>query len=180
MNHYQVCSQCVMDTSDSEIEFDDKGICNHCRRREKKVADSPFAHSNASRLLETLVSSIRASGKGDYDSIVGLSGGVDSSYATYIAKKTLGLRPLAVHFDNGWNSELAVRNIENIVKKLGIDLHTYVIDWEEFRDIQRSFFRASVIDIEMITDHAILASMYRLADQHGIKYVMSGSNVATE
>jgi len=169
-----------MDTSDSEIEFDEKGVCNHCRRREKKVADSPFVRSNASELLETLASKIRAGAKGDYDSIVGLSGGVDSSYTAYIGKKVLGLRPLAVHFDNGWNSELAVRNIENIVKKLGIDLQTYVIDWEEFRDIQRAFFRASVIDIEMITDHAILASMYRLADQHGIKYVLSGSNVATE
>ncbi|MGC6534382.1 MAG: N-acetyl sugar amidotransferase, partial [Parvibaculales bacterium] len=126
-----------------------------------------------------LIEKIKSRAKGEYDSIVGLSGGVDSSYVAYQAVK-LGLRPLAVHFDNGWNSELAVKNIENIVKKLDLDLMTFVIDWPEFRDIQRSFFKANVIDIEMVTDHAIFAAMYQIANQHGIRYILSGTNAATE
>lgn len=176
---YQICTRCVMDTSDPEIEFNSDGICNHCRRHDAKVAAAPFAHRDAAEQLDRLVQRIKAAKKGEYDSIMGLSGGVDSSYVAYLAAK-LGLKPLAIHFDNGWNSELAVKNIENIVKRLGVDLHTYVIDWEEFRDLQRAFFKANVIDIEMVTDHAIFASMYRLADQHGIKYILSGTNVATE
>lgn len=176
---YQICTRCVMDTSDPEIEFDPNGVCNHCHRHDEKVAAATFSRSDAGEQLDRQVGRIKAARKGDYDSIMGLSGGVDSSYVAYLAAK-LGLKPLAIHFDNGWNSELAVKNIENIVKRLGIDLHTYVIDWEEFRDLQRAFFRANVIDIEMVTDHAIFASMYRLADEHGIKYILSGTNVATE
>jgi len=110
---------------------------------------------------------------------MGLSGGVDSTYVAYLAKQ-LGLRPLAVHFDNGWNSELAVMNIENIITKLGFDLFTYVIDWNEFRDIQLAYLKASVVDIEAITDHAIFATLYRLAGEKKIKYVLSGTNVQTE
>ncbi len=110
---------------------------------------------------------------------MGLSGGVDSSYVAWIAKQ-YGLRPLAVHFDNGWNSELAVMNIENIVNKLGFDLHTLVVNWDEFRDIQLSYLKASVVDIEVPTDHAIGATMNKLALKHGIKYILSGSNINTE
>jgi N-acetyl sugar amidotransferase len=126
------------------------------------------------------VARIKESGQGKkYDCILGLSGGVDSSYVALIAKQH-GLRPLCVHFDNGWNSEIAVRNIHNIVNTLGFDLETYVIDWEEFKDLQLAYLKASVIDIEVVTDHAIYSVIYRLALRHGINYVLSGQNIVTE
>ncbi len=177
---YQVCSKCVMDTSDPDIVFDDQGVCNHCRDNKLLHARHRPDAGQAEKLLARLVADMRAHGKGkEYDCVLGLSGGVDSSYVAYTAK-LLGLRPLAVHLDNGWDSELAVANIERIVKTLGIDLHTHVIDWEEFRDLQRAFFAASVVDIELLTDHAILAAIYHTARARGIKYFLSGYNVATE
>lgn len=176
---YQVCTRCVMDTTAPDIEFDADGVCNYCKTHEEKVAMAPFSQGDAAAKLAAIVQTIKSRQRGEYDSIVGLSGGVDSSYVAYQAVK-LGLKPLAVHFDNGWNSELAVKNIEQMVKRLGLDLLTFVIDWEEFRDIQRSFFKANVIDIEMVTDHAIFAAMYRIAKQHGIRYILSGTNAATE
>lgn len=176
---YQVCTRCVMDTSAPDIEFDAAGVCNYCKTHEEKVAATPFAQGGAAQKLSELVAKLKSEKQGEYDSIVGLSGGVDSSYVAYQAVK-LGLRPLAVHFDNGWNSELAVKNIEQIVKRLGLDLLTFVIDWEEFKDIQRSFFKAHVIDIEMVTDHAIFAAMYQIANKHKIRYILSGTNAATE
>jgi N-acetyl sugar amidotransferase len=168
-----------MDSTDVEITFDEAGICHHCKTHEQRVLAAPLSKPGAQSSLGQLIERVRASRRGDYDSIVGLSGGVDSSYVAYQAVK-LGLKPLAVHFDNGWNSELAVKNIERMVIRLGLDLHTFVIDWEEFRDIQRSFFKAHVIDIEMVTDHAIFASMFRIARQHGIRHILSGTNATTE
>jgi N-acetyl sugar amidotransferase len=176
---YRACTRCVMDTSAPGIEFDHAGVCNYCKIHEHKVALAPFSHPGAQEALAAQVERIRSQRRGDHDSIVGLSGGVDSSYVAYQAVK-LGLKPLAVHFDNGWNSELAVKNIEQIVKRLGLDLLTFVIDWEEFRDIQRSFFKAHVVDIEMVTDHAIFAAMYRIAHQHKIRFILSGTNAQTE
>lgn len=175
----QICVRCVMDTSDPQIVFDEQGICNHCKEHEDRVAATPIGRGDADARLAALVREIKSKASGSYDSIIGLSGGVDSSY---IAEKAveLGLRPLAVHFDNGWNSELAVQNIQNIVQKLDLDLITFVIDWPEFSDIQRSYFRANVIDIEVVTDHAIFAALYRIAREHGIKYILSGRNAATE
>lgn len=175
----QICNRCVMDASVPDIEFDHNGTCNYCKEHEAKVAMTPFYMGGAEEKLRQIVTKIKAEKNGPYDSIVGLSGGVDSSYVAYQAVK-LGLRPLAVHFDNGWNSELAVQNIENIVKKLNLDLVTFVIDWPEFKDIQRSFFKANVIDIEMVTDHAIFAAMYRIANKNKIRYILSGTNAATE
>jgi N-acetyl sugar amidotransferase len=176
---YQMCTRCVMDTTASPISFDQHGVCNYCKEHEYKVSLTPSSKPDASLQLEKIISKIKADRVGEYDCIVGLSGGVDSSYVAYTAVK-LGLKPLAVHFDNGWNSELAVQNIENIVKKLDLDLMTYVIDWPEFRDIQRSYFKANVIDIEMVTDHAIFAAMFKIARQQRIKYILSGTNAATE
>lgn len=176
---YQICVRCVMDSSDPDIVFDDAGVCNHCKLHEERVALAPVSKPDVAERLQAVVSEIKTGSRGEYDSIVGLSGGVDSSYVALQAAK-LGLRPLAVHFDNGWNSELAVENIEKIVKKLGLDLITYVIDWDEFRDIQRSFFKAGVIDIEMVTDHAIFAAMFKIAKKHKIRYILSGTNAATE
>lgn len=176
---YQVCTRCVMDTSAPGIVFDAAGVCNYCETHAQMVALAPFSHPGAADKLTSQLEKIRGESRSEYDSIVGLSGGVDSSYVAYQAVKR-GLKPLAVHFDNGWNSELAVKNIEQIVKGLGLDLLTFVIDWEEFRDIQRSFIKAHVIDIEMVTDHAIFAAMYRIAHQHKIRYILSGTNVQTE
>ena len=130
--------------------------------------------------LSRIVDELKRAGKGKaYDCVLGLSGGVDSSYLAYLAVE-LGLRPLVVHFDNGWNSELAVSNIENLVKGLHLDLHTFVMDWPEFRDLQRAYFKASVVDLEVPTDHMILGALYRIAEQHGLKYLLSGTNVVTE
>ncbi|AMH05446.1 N-acetyl sugar amidotransferase [Achromobacter xylosoxidans] len=179
---YQICTRCVMDTSDPDISFDAEGVCNHCRQYDAMVRDIVDKATAGGREAEltALAERIKASGEGkDYDCIMGLSGGVDSSYVAYTAKR-LGLRPLAVHFDSGWNSELAVHNIENIVKRLGIDLHTHVVDWEEMQDLQLAFFKASVANCDIPTDHAFPAILYAEAARHGIKYILSGSNYATE
>ena len=115
-----------------------------------------------------------------YDCVIGVSGGVDSSYVAYILKKEFKLNPLAIHLDNGWNSELAVRNIENLLSKLEIDLYTHVIDWEEFRDLQISFLKSSVANSEIPTDHAIVALLYKIAEKENIKFILHGGNLATE
>ena len=178
---FQQCSVSVMDNiSDPDIIFDEKGISNYYYAYKKAEAEHVFTGELGQQKLEALAGDIKAAGKNKpYDCIIGLSGGVDSTYVAYIAKQ-LGLRPLAVHFDNGWNSELSVMNIENIVSKLGLDLFTYVINWEEFKDLQLAYLKASVIDIEAITDHAIFATLYRLAGEKNIKYILSGTNVQTE
>lgn len=178
---YQRCTTCVMDTEgDDRIRFDAEGVCSYCHEYDRLHAMLVPEPAAAARLLEEKINEIKAVGKdAPYDCILGLSGGVDSSYLAYLAKE-LGLRPLCIHFDNGWNSEQAVLNISHIVNRLGFDLQTYVIDWNEFRDLQRSYFKASVIDIEALTDHAIFASIYRLSFRLGIRYLLSGSNVVTE
>jgi N-acetyl sugar amidotransferase len=177
---YQQCAISVMDTiADPDISFDEKGICNYYY--DYKKAEATLHHGQEGwQLLEGIAAEIKAAGKGQpYDCIMGLSGGVDSTYVAYLAKK-LGLRPLAVHFDNGWNSELAVMNIQNIVTRLGFDLSTYVINWNEFRDLQIAYLKASVVDIEAITDHAIFATLYRLSGEKKIKYFLNGTNIQTE
>ena len=169
-----------MDTTDVDIEFDENGVCSHCRRYDSLKDKYLLEKGKREKELAKIVSLIKKKGqKKKYDCIIGISGGVDSSYVAYLTKK-LGLRPLAVHLDNGWNSELAVDNIENILKKLDIDLYTYVLDWEEFKDLQLSFLKASVPDGEIPTDHAIVATIFKIASQMGIKYIISGSNFATE
>ena len=169
-----------MDTSDPDIRFDSAGVCNHCRYADEILPTVSWTPASSEAALASITSKIRAAAAGkEYDSIIGLSGGVDSSYTSLVAHR-IGLRPLAVHLDNGWDSELAVENIQRIVEHCGIDLVTYVIDWREFRDLQRSYLQASVVDIEMLTDHAILAACVGLARQHGVRYLLSGSNFATE
>lgn len=177
---YEICSRCVMDTSDPEIQFDAEGVCNHCRSFSERVSTRVAKGAEGEAQLAQLVERIKRDGKGkEYDCIVGVSGGVDSTYVAYKTKK-LGLRPLAVHFDNGWNSELAVHNIEKVLNSLGIDLFTYVVDWAEFKDLQLSFLKASTPDSEIPTDHAIFGVLLNVALQHGIKYVISGTNFNTE
>ncbi len=177
---HQRCTHCVMDTTDPGITFDEDGRCSHCRAAALRLAVLPQSEEEAQVRLEGLAARIRsAAPDAEYQCLVGLSGGVDSSYVALQAAR-LGLRTLAVHFDNGWNSEIAVSNIERLCTTLGFDLVTEVIDWREFRDLQRSFLLASVIDVELVTDHAIFATMLRLAREHGIEFVLSGNNAATE
>lgn len=169
-----------MDTSDVDIVFDEEGVCNHCKRYEEEKKVRLIAPDLMKFELDKLVSSIKKKGEGkEYDCIIGVSGGVDSTYVAYLSKK-LGLRPLAIHFDNGWNSELAVSNIEKTLKVLDIDLYTYVIDWEEFRDLQLSFLKSSTPDGEIPSDHAINALLFREASKRGIKYIINGMNFKTE
>ena len=166
--------------SDPDIVFDENGVCNyyHDFSRRLKVRVPPDDQSK--KALKKIVASIKRSGKDkDYDCIIGVSGGVDSTYTAWLVKN-LGLRPLAVHLDNGWDSELAVKNIENILEKLGIDLYTEVLDWEMFRDLQLSFLKASTPDGEIPTDHAILAVLYKLAAKFRVKYIISGMNFRSE
>lgn len=178
---YQQCSISVMDTiSDPNISFDEKGVCNYHQEYLQKEKEQVFFGKEAEEKLAAIVEKIKAAGKGHkYDCITGVSGGVDSTYLCLTAKR-LGLNPLIVHFDNGWNSELAVKNIENIISKLGFDLYTFVVDWNEFKDLQLAYLKASVVDIEAITDHAIIGTLYRLAAEKDIKYVLSGYNIVTE
>lgn len=177
---YKICSKCLMDTSDPDISFDNDGVCNHCKRYTDIVKSRVFEGDEASQKLQELIYNIKKSGKGkDYDCLIGVSGGVDSTYVAYLLKQ-FGLRPLAVHFDNGWNSELAVSNIEKTLSKLGIDLYTYVIDWPEFKDLQLSFLKASTPDGEIPTDHAIDSFLWQQASKRGIKYVVSGMNFKSE
>jgi len=177
---YKQCSISVMDNiADPNITFDTKGICNYYYEYQQKEKDV-YKDEEGQKRLQGIVEKIKEAGKGKkYDCITGVSGGVDSTYVALQIKK-LGLNPLIVHFDNGWNSELAVKNIENITNRLGFDLYTLVVDWNEFKDLQLSFIKASVVDIETITDHAIIATLYKLAVEKNIKYVISGANIVTE
>lgn len=177
----QECTRCVMDAHAADITFDRDGQCNYCTSMLSKLNDfQPADPKVLANKLDIFVERVKAAGRGKrYDCIVGVSGGADSAYALYLAKKN-GLRPLAVHMDNGWNSELAVNNIENLVRKLGVDLYTHVVEWREYRALQQAFFDADVIDVELLYDNAMLAVNYGLAQRYGIKYILSGSNTTTE
>jgi N-acetyl sugar amidotransferase len=169
-----------MDTTDPLITFDENGYCSNCRSAISLAEKIWFPDERGEKELKSIFEKIREEGRGkEYDCIIGLSGGVDSSYLVYMAVKN-GLRPLVVHVDCGWNSEFAVKNIENIVNKLNLELHTFVVDWEEMKDLQRAFFKASVPDQDIPQDHAIFAALYKFADKNRIKYVLNGYNFATE
>lgn len=178
---YQICTRCVLDTTAKEISFDKDGICNYCTdfvRRSSKMLNENAEEKK--HKLDAFVVKVKEAGKGKkYNCIVGVSGGADSSWTLVQAVK-LGLKPLAVHMDNGWNSELAQNNISNLVNKLGVDLYTHVIDWAEYKQLMQAFFDADVIDVELLYDNAMLAVNYKLAAKYGIKYILSGSNQATE
>jgi len=177
---YRICAKCIMDTTDPDIRFDDHGVCSHCRKYENHLQSRAYRLRREPGALERLVTEIQERGKGrKYDCIIGVSGGVDSTYTAYITKK-IGLRPLAVHLDNGWDSELAVGNIKKTLKVLDIDLTTHVLDWEEFRDLQLSFLKASTPDSEIPTDHAIHTVLYQAAVREKTPYVLIGRNTATE
>jgi N-acetyl sugar amidotransferase len=178
---YQICSNCVMDTSDQKIVFDENGVCDHCNNFYKHILPKWQTDGRGNAALEALVKKIKRAGEGkEFECIIGISGGIDSSYLTYIAKEQLGLRPLVFHVDAGWNSQVAVNNIEKLIDKLGLDLYTVVIDWEEMRDLQLAFFKSGVPHIDSPQDHAFFATMYKFADQHNVKYILTGANFSTE
>ncbi len=169
-----------MDTSDPDITFNELGVCKHCTTYDINLPLRTWQGDEAKKQLSNIVAKIKKAGESnDYDCIIGVSGGVDSTYVAYIVKE-LGLRPLAIHFDNGWNSELAVNNIQKTLQTLNIDLYTHVIDWEEFKSLQISFLRASTPDGEVPTDHAINALLFKEAAKHKIKYIINGMNYASE
>ena len=173
---YKVCNRCVMDTTDMDIIFDDNGYCNHCidaKAANKKVGQS-------AKMLEGVVNNIKRKGKNSkYDCVIGISGGVDSSYTAYVCKSH-GLKPLLVHMDNGWDTEISVKNIKNLVKELNVDYVSYVLDWQEFKEVQLGFLKSSIVDLEYPTDMAIVASLNNIATKYGIKYIVSGSNQSSE
>ncbi len=175
------CVRCVLDLkNDPFIKFNDEGLCNHCQTYDEVLQSGLTYLKKGEDQLVPLVNKIKKSGVSKkYDCIIGVSGGVDSTYVAYLVRE-LGLRPLAVHLDNGWNSDTATLNIKRGLELQGIDLHTYVIDWEEFRDLQLSYLKASVVDAEIPTDHAIAAILFKVANKFGIKYILNGTNVTTE
>jgi N-acetyl sugar amidotransferase len=173
------CSKCVLDTNDDpSLTFNSNGVCNHCQAYEKEFLVNPLTESEKSEYVNNILTQIKKDG-GQYDCIIGLSGGVDSSYLAYLAKQW-GLKALLVHMDNGWNSELAVDNINRIVDYTSFDLHTEVLDWEQFKDLQFSYIKASVLDWEVPTDHIIRATLYKLAVKKKCKHILSGTNHQTE
>lgn len=170
-----------MDTTDSKISFDSNGVCDHCTTFYKKILPNWHTDELGREKLRQLVEEIKRCGQGkDFDCIIGMSGGIDSSYLTYVAAAELGLRPLVFHVDAGWNSQEAVNNIEKLVDKLKLDLFTEVIDWEEMRDLQLAYFKAGVPHIDTPQDHAFFATMYKFAEQHGVMYILTGANLSTE
>lgn len=177
---YQVCSNCVMDTSDSKIQFDSRGYCDHCNNFYNNILPNWHPDEASAKELEKIVEQIKKEGRNKkYDCIIGLSGGVDSSYLVYFAKEKLGLRPLAFSVDTGWNTDVANENIKRLVNGLNLDIHTVVVDWDEMKDLQLAFFKSQVPSQD-IQDHAIFASLYNFAAKIGFKYVLTGANHSTE
>jgi N-acetyl sugar amidotransferase len=178
---YQQCSISVMDTiADPDITFDENGICNYYYEYlEAEKKNCLYGEEGLKKQIEIAMTIKNNPGKNGYDCILGLSGGADSTYLAYLAKK-LGLNPLLVHFDYGWNTEIAVQNVKSTVNYTGFDLHTFVMDWEEFKNLQRSYFKASVLDLDVPADHMIFGSLYNIASKYKIKYILSGNNIWTE
>lgn len=181
VSDYRICTRCVMDSSDSKILFDEKGVCDHCHNFDTQISPNWKSGDEATAEITKLSTAIKHSQSNkDFDCIIGMSGGIDSSYLVYIAKEVMGLRPLVFHVDAGWNSPIAVNNIEKIVDGLGLDLYTEVINWNEMRDLQLAFFRSGVPHIDAPQDHAFFATMYSFAEKHGIKNILTGANLSTE
>lgn len=180
MTIYKQCTNCVMDTTDPEITFDVSGVCNHCNHFVDITRNAWYPNAEGARIWDAYIDEIKLAGQGyDYDCIIGLSGGVDSSYLALKAKDW-GLRPLVMHVDAGWNSELAVANIQGIVDYCGYDLHTFVVNWEDMRDLHLAYLRAGVSNQDVPQDHAFFAGLYHFATKNNIRYVLSGGNLATE
>ena len=180
-NEYKICNHCIMDVSDPNILFDERGWCDYCNNFEKNVSPTWRTDSLGERSLDQLADAIRVTGVGkDFDCIIGLSGGLDSSYAAYTAKEKMGLRPLLFHVDAGWNTDQAVGNIEKLVDGLGLDLFTDVVDWEAVKRMQVAFFRAGIPDQDLVQDAAFFSGLYKFARKYKIKHIITGSNFSTE
>lgn len=178
---YTICSNCIMDTSDSNIVFDERGWCSYCNNFYKNILPSWCVDEKGERDLLKIAEKIKTQGKGkDFDCIIGLSGGLDSSYLTYIAKEKMGIRPLLFHVDAGWNTDHAVGNIEKLVNGLGLDLYTEVIDWEEMKDLQVSLLKSQIAHQDIPQDTAFFSMLYKFAKENKIKYVLTGGNYSTE
>ena len=178
---YQICTRCIMDTSDPNIGFDESGHCDYCNNFDFSIAPTWKTGGLGSIALQKMANEIRGGSKGrDFDCIIGLSGGLDSSYVAYVAKEIMGLRPLLLHVDAGWNTDRAVGNIERLVDCLGLDLYTEVINWDEMRRLQVAFLRAGIPDQDLVQDAAFFSGIYKFARQHGIKHIITGSNFSTE
>jgi len=176
-----ICSNCVMDTTDSAIIFDENGVCDHCRDFDENVMPNWHTDSRGRSQLAAQIDDVRKAGKGrDFDCLLGLSGGLDSSYMLHLLVKEFGLRPLVFHVDGGWNSDLAVNNIQMLVEKLDLDLFTEVIDWEDMRDFQLAFFKSGISQIDIPQDHAFVATLYKFANKYNVKHIMNGGNISTE
>ena len=178
---YQVCRNCVMDTSDSKISFDESGLCDHCQNFYQNIEPNWDYQTTGPKRLASLVEQIKKEGQGkEFDCIIGLSGGMDSSYLLYYAKEILGLRPLAYSVDTGWTLNVAIENIEKSVRGLGLELHTEIINWNEMKDLQLAFFKSQVAYQDLPQDHVIFAGLYNYAVKNKIKYVLTGGNLSTE
>lgn len=178
---YRICVNCVMDTTDPAISFDSAGVCDHCRTYEKEIAPIWNFGEDREQQLWSIVNRIKRNGeKKDFDCILGMSGGIDSSYLLYLVTEKLGLRPLVFHVDAGWNSQIAVNNIERLVDGLGLDLYTEVIDWDDMRKLQKAYFKSGVAHIDTPQDHAFFATMYKFASKHNVKDIITGGNYSTE
>lgn len=177
----EICKRCVMDTTDSRIKFSSEGICDHCQTFDSDI--HPYwrpSESNSKEMLK-MVKEIKALGRGkEFDCLMGMSGGIDSSFLLHKMVTEYELRPLVFHVDAGWNSQLAVNNIQRVVDKLGLDLYTEVIDWKEMKDLQLAYFKSGVSNIDTPQDHAFFATMYKFAAKHNIKFILTGGNFATE
>lgn len=170
-----------MDTSDSNIVFDERGWCDYCNNFYSTILPNWHTDERGEREIMRQMEEVKRAGKGrDHDSILGISGGVDSSYLAWLAKERFGLRPLVFHVDAGWNSQQSVNNIEKVVDGLGLDLHTEVIDWLEMKDLQLAFFKAQVPHLDTPQDHCFVAALYNFAAKHGFKYILNGGNYSTE
>lgn len=180
-SQYRICSNCIMDTSDSNITFDERGWCDYCNNYEKKILPSWHPNEKGEQELLKIANEIKKNGKGrDFDCIIGLSGGLDSSYLAYIAKEKMGLRPLLFHVDAGWNTDQAVGNIEKVVDGLGLDLYTEVINWEEIKDLQIALLKSQIPHQDIPQDTAFFSTLYKFARENKIKYVLTGGNYSTE
>jgi N-acetyl sugar amidotransferase len=178
---YQICTNCVMDTSDTTLRFDERGWCQYCCNYHKNILPNWHPDERGRAEIAPVIDKIRKEGKGrEHDCIIGISGGLDSSYVTYVAREKFGLRPLMFHCDTGWNSDLGVSNIQKMIDGLGLDLVTEVVNWEEMKDLQRAFFKSQVSFVDTPQDLALFSAMYNFAARNGFKYVITGGNNSTE
>ncbi len=178
---YQICTRCVMDTSDSRISFNDEGVCDHCIDFDENVKPNWHTDKRGRKQLEADLEKIKKYGEGkDFDCILGMSGGADSSYLLHLAVKEFGLRPLVFHVDGGWNSDIAVSNINSMIEKLNLDLFTEVINWEEMKDFQIGYLKSGLSNIDIPQDHAFVATLYNFANKYNIGYILNGTNISTE